>query len=141
MDTKREPEPYQLPPHLALSREDGALSITFIGAGNAFTKKFYQNNVLLVKGSDHVLIDCGSRAPEALALLDLSVTKVRNYLITHSHADHVGGLEEVMLMNRYMARQKSTNPASASPTKKASARGMSGAGLRKATGPPTSTSG
>jgi ribonuclease BN (tRNA processing enzyme) len=108
MDMIREPETYGSSPHIPLSRDDNALSITFIGAGNAFTKKYYQNNALLVKGSDHVLIDCGSRASEALALLDLSVTKVRNYLITHSHADHVGGLEEVMLMNRYMARQKST---------------------------------
>jgi ribonuclease BN (tRNA processing enzyme) len=98
----------QSPPIVPLVRDDTALVITFIGAGNAFTKKFYQNNALIVKGSDHVLIDCGSRTPEALALLGLSVTKVRKYLITHSHADHVGGLEEVMLLNRYMARQKST---------------------------------
>jgi ribonuclease BN (tRNA processing enzyme) len=108
MDKIRIEETGISPPHIPLTRDDSALAITFIGAGNAFTKKFYQNNALVVKGSDHVLIDCGSRAPEALTLLGLSVTKVRNYLITHSHADHVGGLEEVMLMNRYMARQKST---------------------------------
>ncbi|MBN2873616.1 MAG: MBL fold metallo-hydrolase, partial [Spirochaetales bacterium] len=70
--------------------------------------KFYQNNVLVVKGSDHVLIDCGTRTPEALALLGLSVTDIENYLITHSHADHIGGLEEVMLLNRYVARRKTT---------------------------------
>jgi ribonuclease BN (tRNA processing enzyme) len=86
----------------------GDLSLTFIGAGSAFSKKYYQNNILIVKGGAHVLVDCGTRAPEALARLGLSVTTVRNYLITHGHADHIGGLEEVMLVNRYAARQKST---------------------------------
>jgi ribonuclease BN (tRNA processing enzyme) len=108
MDELRMLETSESPPNIPLVRDDNALSITFIGAGNAFTKKYFQNNALIVKGKDHVLVDCGSRTPEALALLGLSVTKVRNYLITHSHADHVGGLEEVMLMNRYMARQKAT---------------------------------
>lgn len=87
---------------------DGVLTLTFIGAGSAFTKKFYQNNLLVVKGNDHVLIDCGTRTPEALSALGLSVTDVHNYLITHSHADHVGGLEEVMLLNRYAAHRKTT---------------------------------
>lgn len=100
-------------PKLALTNS-GNLELTFIGAGSAFTKKFYQNNLLVVKGNDHLLIDCGTRAPEALATLGLSVTLIRNYLITHSHADHVGGLEEVMLLNRYFARQKSTMVAPAS---------------------------
>lgn len=86
----------------------GELSLTFIGAGSAFTKKYFQNNLLIVKGDAHLLVDCGTRTPEALGLLGLSVTKIRNYLITHSHADHIGGLEEVMLLNRYAAHQKAT---------------------------------
>ncbi len=98
-------------PKLALEN-DGRLTLTFIGAGSAFTKKFFQTNALAVKGKDHLLIDCGTRTPEALSLLGLSVMTVRNYLITHSHADHVGGLEEVMLMNRYVSR---TKPLMATP--------------------------
>lgn len=95
-------------PDELLTRDDTSLSLLFIGAGSAFTKKFYQNNALIVKGTDHVLIDCGSRTPEALAALGLSVADVHTYLITHSHADHIGGLEEVMLINRYMAKRKTT---------------------------------
>jgi len=95
-------------PGRILTRDDTSPSLFFIGAGNAFTKKFYQNNALIVKGQDHVLIDCGTRTPEALATLGLSVMDVHTYLITHSHADHIGGLEEVMLINRYMARRKTT---------------------------------
>lgn len=85
---------------------DGTVELTFIGSGSAFSKKYYQTNLLVVHGDDHVMIDCGTRAPEALALLGLSVMDIRNYLVTHSHADHIGGLEEVMLVNRYVARRK-----------------------------------
>ena len=38
--------------------------------------------------------------------LGLATTDIRNFLITHSHADHIGGLEEVMLLNRYVTRKK-----------------------------------
>lgn len=92
---------------LALTN-DGALSVAFVGAGSAFSKRFYQNNILIVKGQDHLLVDCGTRTPEALHHLGLSVTQISNYLVTHSHADHVGGLEEVMLVNRYGPRKKTT---------------------------------
>jgi ribonuclease BN (tRNA processing enzyme) len=94
-------------PPLALAN-GGDLDLTFIGTGSAFSKKFFQNNIIIVKGDSHVLVDCGTRTPEALVQLGISVGKVRNYLITHSHADHIGGLEEVMLVNRYGIRQKPT---------------------------------
>jgi ribonuclease BN (tRNA processing enzyme) len=86
----------------------GSLDLTFIGAGGAFSKKFYQNNMLIVKGDSHLLVDCGTRAPEALALLGIPVGQINNYLITHTHADHIGGLEEVMLVGRYGLQRKST---------------------------------
>lgn len=86
----------------------GALSLFPVGCGSAFSKKLYQNNFLIVKGDEHLMIDCGTRTPEALSGLGRSVTDIRNWLITHSHADHVGGLEEVMLMGRYVARSKPT---------------------------------
>ncbi|TVQ40707.1 MAG: MBL fold metallo-hydrolase [Spirochaetaceae bacterium] len=85
---------------LALHNQ-GQLSLFFIGCGSAFARSHYQNNLLIIEGDDHVMVDCGTRAPLALSELGLGVTTVRNWLITHSHADHIGGLEEVMLMNRY----------------------------------------
>jgi ribonuclease BN (tRNA processing enzyme) len=94
--------------NMTLTRPDENLTLTFIGVGSAFSKKFYQNNALIVKGKDHALIDCGTRTPEALAIIGLSVMDIRNYIITHSHADHIGGLEEVMLLNRYVAKSKPT---------------------------------
>jgi hypothetical protein len=43
---------------------------------------------------------------EALHRLGIPVTKIDRFLITHSHADHIGGLEEVMLMDRFLAHKK-----------------------------------
>jgi ribonuclease BN (tRNA processing enzyme) len=86
----------------------GDLDLTFIGAGGAFSKKFFQNNLLIVKGDSHLLVDCGTRAPTSLALHGIGVGAISNYLITHTHADHVGGLEEVMLVNRYGLRRKTS---------------------------------
>lgn len=84
----------------------GALELFFIGTGSAFTKRQYQTNLLIVKGKDHLLVDCGTKCPQALAELGLPVTQIDNFLITHSHADHIGGLEEVGLMGRYVTKKK-----------------------------------
>ena len=48
------------------------------------------------------------RNPCSQALFDAgaSIAQIQNYLITHSHADHVGGLEEVQLFARYVRRKK-----------------------------------
>ena len=86
----------------------GELSVFFLGVGSAFTKAHYQNNIVIIKGNDHVLVDCGTKAPQALHELGLSVLDIENLIITHSHADHVGGLEELMLMYRYVKQQKPT---------------------------------
>jgi len=90
---------------IALSNK-GGLDLTFIGSGGAFSRKFFQNNLLIVKGDAHLLVDCGTRAPEALSLLGLSIGQIDNYLITHTHADHIGGLEEVMLVGRFGLHRK-----------------------------------
>jgi ribonuclease BN (tRNA processing enzyme) len=92
------------PPPLATM---GELALTFIGSGSAFAKRYYQNNLLVAKGAEHVLIDCGARTPEALDRLGIPIVKINRFLITHTHADHIGGLEEAMLMNRYFAKKRS----------------------------------
>lgn len=85
----------------------GSLSLFFLGTGSAFSKKYMQTNVLVVKGNDHVLIDCGSLCPFALSrIYNSSISNVKNILVTHPHADHIGGLEEVALMGRYISKQK-----------------------------------
>ena len=82
-------------------KTDGHLRVIFIGVGSAFAKRRRQSNILVIQGDHHVLIDCGTQGPLALNDIGLSVQDVNCYLPTHSHADHIGGFEEIMLMNRY----------------------------------------
>lgn len=86
----------------------GGLELFFLGVGSAFTKRNYQTNLLIVKGDDHLLVDCGTKCPQAFFELGMPVTDIRNLLITHSHADHIGGLEEVILLGRYATKRKPT---------------------------------
>lgn len=85
---------------------DGRLSLFFVGTGSAFTKKNFQNNVLVIKGPDHLLIDCGTLCPYSLSLFNSSIVAIQNFFISHSHADHAGGLEEAALMGRYVTHKK-----------------------------------
>lgn len=86
---------------------DGTLSVFFIGSGSAFSKKYFQTNFLLIKGNDHVLIDCGTTCPFILeSAYKTKITDIQNFLPTHPHADHIGGVEEIALVNRYIAKKK-----------------------------------
>ena len=88
-------------------KNSGRLSIFFIGTGSAFSKRYFQTNVLVVKGNDHLLIDCGTLCPYALEKnYNLNLSKIDNILLTHPHADHIGGVEELALVDRYVKKQK-----------------------------------
>lgn len=92
---------------LELCDGDG-LALLFVGCGSAFSRTMHQNNVLLSKGSEHLLIDCGTGCPQALFDVGMDLSTVKNFLITHTHADHIGGLEEVMMVNRYVHQRKTS---------------------------------
>ena len=87
---------------------NGGLTFFFVGVGSAFAKAHFQNNILVIKGFDHLLIDCGTLCPYALWNYGINTSSIKNLLITHSHADHIGGLEEVALMGRYISKTKPT---------------------------------
>lgn len=84
----------------------GELTIFFVGCGSAFSRTMNQTNLLVVKGDQHLLVDCGTKSPQALHDLGVEPSEIENFLITHTHADHIGGLEEMMMVNRYLTGKK-----------------------------------
>ncbi|WP_068622132.1 MBL fold metallo-hydrolase [Paenibacillus tuaregi] len=82
------------------------LRIQMLGTGGAFAKKYYNNNALLYTGSHTLLIDCGVTAPASLYQLGKTWADIDAVLITHIHADHVGGLEEYAFQMKYIYQRK-----------------------------------
>ncbi len=101
------------------------LTLTFLGVGGAFARRNYQSNVLVEawhRDRRHqpapdatLLIDFGTTGPAALHALKerpgfeylrdggrVDYRRIQNVLITHLHADHVGGLEELALVDTYL---------------------------------------
>ncbi|UCG17469.1 MAG: MBL fold metallo-hydrolase [Phycisphaerales bacterium] len=109
------------------------LTLTFLGVGNAFAKRNFHSNALVEawsRGPDHeqepqdtLLIDFGTTGPLALhqlkdrpgfAYLDADgvadYTRIRHVFITHQHADHIGGLEELAFMNTCVLTRTGASP-------------------------------
>ncbi|QDH19772.1 MBL fold metallo-hydrolase [Saccharibacillus brassicae] len=70
------------------------MNLQMIGTGNAFAKKYFNNNALIEQDGFKLLIDCGITAPLALYELGIGMEELDAVLVTHTHGDHVGGLEE-----------------------------------------------
>jgi hydroxyacylglutathione hydrolase len=83
-----------------------SFQIQMIGTGNAFAKTYYNTNALVMSGGFKLLIDCGYTAGRALHDLGMTPDQLDGILITHIHADHVGGLEEMAFRLHYSYRKK-----------------------------------
>ncbi|MHA6484649.1 MBL fold metallo-hydrolase [Paenibacillus sp. strain BS8-2] len=81
--------------------------ITMLGTGNAFAKRFNNNNALIESGESRLLVDCGITLPKALHDHGYSFSELDAILISHIHGDHVGGLEELafQMMFKYGGRK------------------------------------
>lgn len=73
------------------------MKLTFIGVGGAFTRKYYQSNMVLEVDDKRMLIDAGSDARHALHALGLWYQDLHAVYISHLHADHAGGMEWLSL--------------------------------------------
>lgn len=100
------------------------LTLTFLGVGSAFAKRNLHSNALVeawtrgpqaqTKPDDTLLIDFGGTGPTALYQLkqksgftyldrdgDINYPALRRLFITHLHADHIAGLEELASRNMH----------------------------------------
>lgn len=89
---------------------DGRLEVAFLGVGSAFALRNFQTNFLITKGETHILVDAGQKIQLALDAVGIAATDIEVVLPTHSHADHIGGVETLALMNRFIARRYMDKP-------------------------------
>ena len=80
------------------------MKIRIIGCGNAFSMLNFNQSFALEEGGERLLIDCGSRVPLALASAGIPLADIDAIYISHAHADHIGGLEEVAFARYDWAR-------------------------------------
>jgi ribonuclease BN (tRNA processing enzyme) len=82
------------------------MKVTFLGVGAGFSRKHGNSNLLIESGAIKLLIDCSLSCPRSLEKYGLSLKDITHIFITHLHADHISGLEEVALMTRLVYKHK-----------------------------------
>jgi hypothetical protein len=87
-------------------RSKTKLVICFVGVGSAFAKKNAQTSMIIGFYGKLMLVDCGTTIPIEFYKKGLDLLGFDYYYITHSHSDHIGGLEELLLMARYVRKIK-----------------------------------
>lgn len=71
------------------------MKVTVIGCGNAFSHENGNQSFLIEEDGRKLIIDMGSRIPLQLKKLNIPLSEINDIYISHQHADHIGGLEEV----------------------------------------------
>jgi len=87
------------------------MKIQFVGAGSAFNKEDGQSNALVIADNGKkLLIDCGCYCWQFMQQMEptLGVTDIEGVYVSHLHADHVGGLEELAFCTYF-------NPSASKP--------------------------
>ncbi len=94
------------------------MKIRIIGCGNAFSYINFNQSFVLEEGDSRMLIDCGSRVPLALINAGIKPSEIDTIYISHAHADHVGGLEEMAFSRYDWARRPRSWDDYAAPVKR-----------------------
>lgn len=74
---------------------DEGYILKFLGSGSFFTMKNFHSNIILRdnKSGKCLLIDCGTDIRWALQKANEDLSDIEAVYISHTHADHAGGLE------------------------------------------------
>ncbi|MBP3964319.1 MBL fold metallo-hydrolase [Paenibacillus lignilyticus] len=82
------------------------LDIQMLGTGSAFAKTYFNTNALFYTDRHTLLLDCGTTALLSMHQLGKSVNEIDAVLISHIHADHIGGLEEFAFQMKFVYNRK-----------------------------------
>lgn len=84
------------------------MRITVLGAGGAFAPIVRGNASFLIEhGPRLILIDCGTTVPYVLRdEMGIALQSVTDVIVTHCHADHIGGLEQLLYSCKYMPESR-----------------------------------
>lgn len=82
---------------------NGQLAVYAVDSGSMLSTQYGNTSFLIVKGQDHLLIDCGFTVPQALTRLGINLSQIRSVILTHEHGDHVGGFQAVATANRFIS--------------------------------------
>ena len=80
------------------------MQVTVLGCGNAWSRNLGHTSFLVENGDVKLVIDCGFLTPPAIERI-IPLDKVTHYFISHIHADHTGGLEEVAFKDYFLYKQ------------------------------------
>lgn len=82
------------------------MEIEWIGTGSGLNAEL-GNTSFVVKGENNrlLLVDCGFTVPSALVKNRL-ISKITDIVITHAHADHIGGLESFGFMHYFAFKNR-----------------------------------
>ena len=88
------------------------MEIIVLGVGDAFTTRFFNTSFLVRHEGFTLAIDCPDRYLGVLEAtgkktgLNLPLSSVNAFLITHLHGDHVNGLEATAFYSRFRENKK-----------------------------------
>jgi len=81
------------------------MKLTFLGTGHATTIKNFHTNMLMEFADGYrMLIDCGGDMRRALHAADFTHLDINAVYISHLHADHVGGMEDLAFQTYFDPR-------------------------------------
>jgi ribonuclease BN (tRNA processing enzyme) len=102
----RLPEKSPIPPGLYMKElkhlSEKNLVFCFVGVGSAFARLNDQTSLIIVKNRKTILVDVGGTVTHALLRHGIDPQAFDYYHLTHAHADHIGGMEEVLFKNKYV---------------------------------------
>jgi ribonuclease BN (tRNA processing enzyme) len=95
------------------------MSIRFLGAGGAFSRRYGTTCSVLALGSGELwLVDCGRQAPDQVHAAGLTWHMIAGQLVTHAHGDHVFGLEDFAFSRYFYSAPGGTSVREGGPRPK-----------------------